>query len=302
MSASDKVQPQRAYRARSAIFIAVHLTPLMLIWAGFSWWGIALCVISYYVRMFGVTAGYHRFFAHRSYKTSRPFQFFLAFLAQTSAQKGALWWAAHHRHHHAASDQPDDVHSPEQSGFFYAHVGWVLARDTEATEWSRIRDLAKYPELVWLNRYHLVPPLVYAAAMYLLFGLEGLVWGFFISTILLWHGTFLVNSVVHVLGRRVYPTTDSSRNNWWVALLTMGEGWHNNHHFYQRATAQGWRWYEVDMTYYLLKGLSWLGLVSGVSRPPRHIVAQRLSRAAALAATPLAADASGHEAVAGAAD
>jgi len=270
------MRPESSYSFRSTAFVLMHLTPLLVIWAGFSWWGLALCLGSYFLRMFGVTAGYHRYFSHRTFKTGRVMQFALAWLAQSSLQKGVLWWAAHHRHHHRASDRPDDVHSPGQSGFWYSHIGWVLDRETEETDLSRIKDLARYPELRWLNRHHAVPGIVYAAAMFLLFGFHGLVWGFFISTVLLWHGTFTVNSLTHMFGRRVYPTEDDSRNNWLVALITLGEGWHNNHHFYQRSTAQGWRWYEIDLTFWGLKMLSWLRLVSKPTRPPRHITEMRI--------------------------
>src|SRR5262249_24912246 len=184
-----------------------------------------------YVRMFGITGGYHRYFSHRTFRTSRLFQFLLAFLAQTSAQKGAIWWASHHRLHHKKSDQPGDVHSVTLDGFFWAHVGWILSREHEETDTSRVQDLARYPELVWLNRYHLVPPTVLGVAMYLAGGWPALMWGFFVSTVLLWHGTFTINSLAHVFGKRRYATTDDSRNNRLLAPLTLGRGGaHNPHH------------------------------------------------------------------------
>ena len=254
-----------------------HFTPLLLLWAGFSWWGVALCAASYALRMFGVTAGYHRLFSHRSFKTGRVMQFLFAFLAQTSLQQGVLWWASHHRHHHWHSDKPTDVHSPVQHGFLYAHIGWIFADAWQTTDEERVRDLAKYPELRWLDRYHMVPGILYALALYLAFGFHGLVWGFFVSTVLLWHGTFTINSLSHVFGRRVYPTTDTSKNNWLLAVVTLGEGWHNNHHHFQRSCAQGWRWYELDITYLTLKVLSWFRLVSNVTKPPQHVIEKTIS-------------------------
>ncbi|TVR03772.1 MAG: acyl-CoA desaturase [Deltaproteobacteria bacterium] len=272
MSAATDIDRSPHLTAKSALFILAHFSPLLLIWIGFSWQGVALCIGSYALRMFGVTAGYHRYFSHRSYKAGRVMQFLLAFLAQTSAQKGVLWWASHHRHHHWHSDKPTDVHSPKQHGFWWSHVGWVLSGAWDETDRERVRDLTKYPELVWLDRHHLLPPLLYAAALFAIWGWAGIVWGFLISTVLLWHGTFTINSLSHVFGRRVYDTTDTSRNNWLLAIITLGEGWHNNHHFFQRSTAQGFRWYEFDATYLTLKVMSWLRLVSDVTRPPRHVI------------------------------
>jgi stearoyl-CoA desaturase (delta-9 desaturase) len=246
---------------------------------GWSWSGLALALASYYVRMFGVSAGYHRYLSHRSFKTSRAFQFVLAVLATTSAQKGPLWWAAHHRAHHKHSDMPEDVHSAKLRGFWWAHVGWILVRRYVPTEMDRVKDLAKYPELRWLNRWHLLPPVAFAVGLYLTLGLWGLLWGFFVSTTLLWHGTFTVNSVSHLFGKRRYATTDESRNSFLMALfVTCGEGWHNNHHYYQRSERQGFYWWEVDTTHYALKVMSWLGLVWDLHEPPKHVRDAREAR------------------------
>jgi stearoyl-CoA desaturase (delta-9 desaturase) len=251
-------------------FLAVHLAALGVCLVGFSWKGVALCVGSYYIRMFAITAGFHRYFSHRTYGLSRAPQLALAFLGQTAAQKGVLWWAANHRHHHKYSDRPEDIHSPVQRGFWWSHMGWILARDHADADPTRVPDLAKYPELVWLDRHQYLPTAVYAVALYLAFGWTGLFYGYFLSTALLWHGTFSINSVMHVFGRRVFATTDDSRNSFLFALVTMGEGWHNNHHWAPGSAAQGFRWWEVDASYYLL----WLGekagLVRGLHRPPEH--------------------------------
>jgi stearoyl-CoA desaturase (delta-9 desaturase) len=238
---------------------------------GWSWTGLALALGLYAVRMFGLTAGYHRYLSHRSYKTSRVMQFLLALLGTTAAQKGPLWWAAHHRRHHKYSDMPEDVHSVAQRGFWWAHVGWILVDRYQSTDVERVRDLARFPELRWLNRYHLLPPIAMAVGLYAAWGAWGLVWGFLVSSTLLWHGTFCVNSLAHLIGRRRYQTTDRSRNSFLIALFTLGEGWHNNHHYYQRSERQGFFWWELDITHYVLTGMSWLGLVWDLHAPPRHV-------------------------------
>lgn len=259
---------------KSLPFWAVHLACLTAFFVEFRWSYVVLCLVLYVSRMFFVTAGYHRYFSHRSFKTSRVFQFLLAFAAMTSAQKGVLWWAAHHRHHHRYADTEDDLHSPGLRGFWWSHVGWILSNRYNHTEIEQIRDFYKYPELRWLNRYFLVPPVALAISLFLLGGWGWLVWGFFVSTVLLWHGSFLVNSLSHVFGRRRFPTTDDSRNSFLIALLTMGEGWHNNHHHYMASARQGFLWWEIDVTYYLLKLLSWFGIVWDLRQPPEHILAE----------------------------
>lgn len=254
-------------------FLLVHLACLAAFWTGVPRGALVTCVALYVVRMFGVTAGYHRYFSHRSFKTSRVFQFLLAFLAQSSAQRGALWWAATHRHHHRHSDTEDDVHSPRHRGFWYAHVGWVFApRAPEETYRDEVPDLARFPELVWLDRHRYLPAAVLAAGCLAFGGWAGLVVGFFWSTTLLYHGTFMINSLAHVHGRQRYVTGDDSRNNWWLAVLTLGEGWHNNHHAYQRSTRQGFRWYEFDPTFYALTALSWVRVVWELGEPPADVV------------------------------
>ncbi|HEV2351406.1 MAG TPA: fatty acid desaturase [Terriglobia bacterium] len=253
-------------------FIGVHVACLAAFFIGFRWSYVALAVALYYARMFFVTAGYHRYFSHRSFKTSRAFQFILAFLAMTSSQKGVLWWAAHHRNHHRLSDTPEDLHSPSQQGFWWAHLGWILSNKNDETQVEMIRDYYKYPELRWLNKHFLVPPVVLAVALYLVGGWGWLVWGFFISTVMLWHGSFCVNSLAHVFGQRRYITTDTSRNSLLISLITMGEGWHNNHHHYMASVRQGFYWWELDGTYYLLKVLSWFGIVWDLRYPSQAIL------------------------------
>lgn len=253
-------------------FILISLMIFIPIFTGFSWEMLALCVGSYYLRMFGITAGYHRYFAHRTYKTSRIFQFLLAFLAQTSGQKGTLWWAWHHRHHHKYSDTVYDAHSPVKHGFFWSHMGWIMSADFVEPELEKVKDLSRYPELVFLHKNDYLPPVAYALAITLVWGWEGLLWGFFISTALLYHGTFTINSLSHVFGSQRYVTGDESRNNLFLALLTMGEGWHNNHHYYQASVRQGFYWWEVDMSYLILKALSWVGLVWDLKVPSQRVL------------------------------
>jgi stearoyl-CoA desaturase (delta-9 desaturase) len=249
-------------------FWLVHLGAVIgVALVGWSWSGLALAIGLYYLRMFFVTGAYHRYFSHKSYKTSRGFQLFLAFMAQTSSQKGVLWWAAHHRWHHRFSDQPEDVHSYSRDGFWWSHVGWILAARYEDTDESRVSDLARYPELRWLNRYWYLPVVVYGVTCFLVGGWSGLVWGYLVSTVLLWHGTFTINSLSHRFGNRRYATTDDSKNNWLLALITMGEGWHNNHHYRQTSARNGFFWWEIDMTYYGLRLLALLGLVWDLRQP-----------------------------------
>ncbi len=253
-------------------FFAVHAACVAAFFTGFRWTYILLALVLYYVGMFFVTAGYHRYFSHRSFKTSRVFQFVLAFMAMTSAQKGVLWWAAHHRHHHRFSDEEEDLHSPLRFGFWWSHIGWILSEKYNETRTELISDFAKYRELRWLNKYHLVPPLVLAVVLFVIGGWGALVWGFFIRTVMLWHGSFTINSLSHVFGRRRYPTSDTSKNNWFLALLTLGEGWHNNHHRYMASARQGFFWWEIDGTYYVLKVLSWFGIVWDLRQPPAEIL------------------------------
>src|ERR1700730_2300426 len=273
-------------------FVLVHLACLAAIWTGITWQSAAICAALYWLRIFFIGAGYHRYFSHRAFSTSRAFQLILAVGAQSTAQKSVLWWATQHRHHHLHSDTERDLHSPRQKGFLYSHVGWIFARRQNSFDLNKIADFAKFPELMWLNRFELVPAVVLAVICYLLAGWPGLVVGFFWSTVLVFHGTFCINSLAHVHGRKRYVTGDDSRNNWLLALFTMGEGWHNNHHACESSVRQGFRWWEIDPTFYVLKALSGLGLVWDLKMPPKTVLhnEQRLgSRVIDRAAAQLAA-------------
>jgi stearoyl-CoA desaturase (delta-9 desaturase) len=275
-------------------FILLHLGCLGVIWVGWSPFALAVAVGLYALRMFAITAFYHRYFSHRSYRTSRVFQFLFALLGASAAQRGPLWWAAHHRLHHSRSDEPEDVHSPKQHGFLWSHVGWLTSRENFATRKEVISDLTPYPELDFLDRFDTLVPVSLAAGLLGLgawlggvapeLGTSGpqlLVWGFFISTTVLLHATLSVNSLAHVFGRRVHETRDDSRNSLLLALVTFGEGWHNNHHHYPGSARQGFRWWEVDLTWYGLLALSWIGVVSDLKPVPKRVIGHGPGRRAA---------------------
>ena len=257
--------------SKSLPFLGVHLACLAAFWTGVSWKAVALCFSMYVIRMFGITGAYHRYFSHRTYKTRRWFQFVLAWIGCSAMQKGPLWWAAHHRHHHQHSDQPDDVHSPQQRGFWWAHMGWVLSDRYNPTDFNAVKDLAKYPELRWLNHWSAVPGIVVAAGCLLAMGARGLVWGFFVSSVMVYHATFTINSLCHVFGRVRYKTPDTSRNSMILALITLGEGWHNNHHYYATSERTGFYWWEIDLSYYVLCVFRFFGLVWDLKQPSPRV-------------------------------
>jgi stearoyl-CoA desaturase (Delta-9 desaturase) len=252
-------------------FVLAHTACIAAFWTGITSESVAICVVLYWLRIFAIGAGYHRYFSHRAYRTSRAFQFVLAVLSQSTAQKSVLWWAANHRHHHLHSDTEEDVHSPRHKGFFYSHVGWIFARRHDATDLVKVADLARYPELMWLHRLELAPAVLLALFCFMIGSWAGLVVGFFWSTAFVYHATFCINSLAHAHGRRRYVTGDDSRNNWLLALFTMGEGWHNNHHAYQSSARQGFRWWEIDATFYVLRALSCVGLVWEIKTPPKPV-------------------------------
>jgi len=255
----------------SAPFFGFHALAVAALIIGVDTAALLLCGVLYFVRMFFITAGYHRYFSHRSFKTGRTMQFLLALGGTTAVQKGPLWWAAYHRKHHLYADTDRDIHSP-QRGFWWSHAGWILCDKYKKVDYKDIRDLAKYPELRFLDRQHWIGPTALLIACALADGYRGVLTGFFLSTVLLWHGTFAVNSIAHLFGRRRYETSDTSRNSLVVALITNGEGWHNNHHHYPTSARQGFFWWEIDLSYYLLYGLSTVGLVHDVRTPPQRIL------------------------------
>jgi len=279
-----KARPKELELDRVLPFLVLHLACLGVIWVGWSPAAVIMAAAFYAIRMFAVTAFYHRYFSHRTFKTTRFMQFCFALLAASCAQRGPLWWASHHRHHHLASDEPEDLHSVRQRGFWWAHMGWIMCTANMPTHYERIRDFAKFPELMFLNRFDWLPPILLGVGM-LLFGNalahywpelgtsgpQMLVWGFFISTVLLFHGTCTINSLSHVYGKKRFNTTDDSKNNFFLALVTFGEGWHNNHHRYPGSVRQGFYWWEVDMTYYILRAMAAVGLIYDLHPVPQSI-------------------------------
>ncbi len=281
---SIRAHPDGINLVRCIPFVILHIGCLGVIWTGGSWFAAGAAAALYFIRMFAVTGIYHRYFSHKSYSTSRFGQFLLAVFGATCVQRGALWWAYHHRHHHQHSDEPEDVHSPHVHGFWWSHIGWITSRRNFPTDYSKIRDLAKFPELVFLNRFDVLVPALFALGLFLsgrfleqtapslhTSGAQLLVWGFFISTTALFHGTSCINSLAHLMGNRRFETEDDSRNSFILSLITLGEGWHNNHHRYMSATRQGFYWWEIDITYYLLKTVSWTGFIWDLKGVPSSI-------------------------------
>lgn len=249
------------------LLLGMHLAVLTVFVVPFSWQIVAFALGSYLLRMFAITGGYHRYFSHRSFKTSRAFQLVLAVLGTASMQNGPLWWASWHRRHHKHADTVLDPHSPAHVGLWRSHLGWVLEEESERIDFTNIKDLTRYPELRFLNRHKWIPIVGYAVACVAIAGWAGLVWGFVVSTIACFHATLLINSLAHIHGTRRYETGDSSRNNALLAIITLGEGWHNNHHHFMSSARQGFFWWEVDVTYYVLRLLSVFGLVWDIRVP-----------------------------------
>jgi stearoyl-CoA desaturase (delta-9 desaturase) len=288
-SVSDKAQiaPHRIDWLRASPFLGMHVACIAVFWVGVSRTAIVVAVALYVLRMFAITGFYHRYFAHRTFRTSRAVQFTFACIGASCVQRGPLWWAAHHRNHHQHADTHSDPHSPRVHGFLWSHAGWFLTPQGFRTDWKRIPDLARFPELRWLDRFDVLVPVALAVVLYVTgrllahyapgLGVSGgqlLVWGFFVSTILLFHVTVTINSLAHGFGTRRFATGDDSRNNPWLALLTFGEGWHNNHHFFPGSARQGFRWWEIDLTYYLLRLMAAVGLVHGLKPVPARVMLQ----------------------------
>lgn len=267
-------------------FIILHAACLGVIWVGVSAVAVYTAIGLYLFRMFVITGFYHRYFSHKTFKTSRVTQFIFAVLGCTAVQRGPLWWAAHHRCHHQYSDTENDIHSPRH-GFLWSHMGWFTCEAGYPTKFDRIKDLAKYPELRFINRYDNLIPVIFASSLFFIgqylqthspelntSGPQMLIWGFFISTVFLFHGTVTINSLSHKWGSQRFQTNDDSRNNWLLALITLGEGWHNNHHRWPQSVRQGFYWWEIDITYYVLKILSWLNIIWDLKPVPKSIKSQ----------------------------
>lgn len=275
---------------RVSPFLLLHVSCVLVFWVGVSWIAIAVAVFLYSFRILSIGAFYHRYFSHRCFKTNRFWQFLFAVAGASALQRGPLWWVAHHRHHHAHTDKPDDPHSPIQNHFLWSHMGWFMSKKHYNYDENRVRDLAKFPELRFINQFDVLIPVLLGLSCFLLGhylyayhpnlhtnGFQLLVWGGLISTICVFHATVSINSVGHKFGRRRYATNDHSRNNWFLAILTFGEGWHNNHHHHPVSAAQGFFWWEVDLTYYFILLLEKLRIVKDVKKVPQHVLHVNLS-------------------------
>jgi stearoyl-CoA desaturase (delta-9 desaturase) len=285
--------PGRIEWFRILPFVLLHLACFLVFVVGWSWIAVATAIVAYFARVFGLTGFYHRYFSHRAFKTSRIVQFLGALLGSSAGQGGPIWWAAHHRHHHVTSDQPEDIHSPVQQGFIWSHMLWFMTREAYGTNYRVVKDWVKFPELRFLERFDSLAPALLALTLFAFGetvgrvwpgtgtnGLQLVVWGGIISSVMLYHATFGINSLAHTFGSRRYETNDDSRNNLWLALVTFGEGWHNNHHFFPSSARQGFRWWEIDITYYLLVLLSWLGLVWDLKPVPDRVLDATLNSSA----------------------
>ena len=273
------IQKHYYSKKTSFYFILIHCLFILSFFVSDISLGNIISLVGYYfIGMLFIIVGYHRYFSHKTFQTSRWFQFILAFMAQTSAQKGVVWWASHHRKHHQYSDTENDVHSAKLEGFFYSHIGWILDKKNHTTLLGRIKDLSKYPELMWLNKYDVFPAacvgVFFFIIGYLIGGfssaLSSLLFSFFGGLVFLWHGTFTINSLSHIFGNKRYKTKDYSRNNWLLAIITLGEGWHNNHHHFMHSARQGFFWYEIDIGYYFIKFLSILRIIKNIRPVPKH--------------------------------
>lgn len=275
-------EPQQKTHLRNWLpYLILHAGCLGIIWVGWSWTAVFVAAALYVIRMFAVTAFYHRYFSHRAYRTSRAAQFVFAVWGNAAVQRGPIWWASHHRQHHAHSDSEKDFHSPHAQGLLWSHIGWLTAEDNLAINPKFVPDWLKYPELRFLDRFDTFVPIMLATACFMFGALletfapqlgttgpQMLVWGFFVSTTFLFHGTCCINSMAHLMGRRRFKTKDKSRNSLILALITLGEGWHNNHHHCPFSARQGFYWWEIDISYYGLQIFRKLGIIWQVKAPP----------------------------------
>ncbi len=264
--------------------LAVHFALVAIPFVEFTLWsGLLMLAVSRFIGL-GVTAGFHRCLTHHSFKTSRWFRLLLIVAGCAALQKGPLWWVAQHRLHHKHSDTADDPHSPVIKNFFHAHLGWLFTGDPTIPDPHGIRDLTKYPELVWLERLWVVPGVLVACACYALLGWSGVVYGYCLTAVLVLNVTFAVNSVAHLFGRRRFETNDGSRNNAALGILALGEGWHNNHHRVPNSARHGFAWYEFDETYLFIRVLARLGLVWNVKLPSTKVRAGKAGEPAHVSA------------------
>ena len=249
------------------VLILLHIGAVAALFV-FSWRVFAAAVFLYWMTVaLGISMGYHRLHTHRSYQIPRFLEYFFAVCGALTLEGGPIFWVATHRLHHQKSDQPGDPHSP-RDGAWWSHVGWILLGETNHNNTRVLSkyapDLAKYKFYVWLNNYHWVPLTVLGVLLYAIGGLPLFLWGGCLRVVVGLHSTWLVNSATHMWGRRRFETRDDSRNSWWVALLTFGEGWHNNHHAHPTSARHGLAWYELDHSWILISVLKFFGIAKSV--------------------------------------
>lgn len=248
----------------------LHVGALFAPWT-FSWSGFwVFFVLQFVTGLFGITLCYHRLLAHRSFHVPKWLEYVLTFCGCLALQGGPIKWVATHRVHHAFSDRPQDPHSPTR-GFWWAHILWLFAYDEaldSGTQCHRYApELSRDPVHRFFDRTNSAYNLILGAILYGLGGLSWLVWGLCVRTVFVYHVTWLVNSAAHLWGYQTFKTNEGSTNNWWVALLSYGEGWHNNHHAYLHSAAHGLRWWELDLTYLVIRVLGWARLANRIRLP-----------------------------------
>jgi stearoyl-CoA desaturase (Delta-9 desaturase) len=258
---------QKINWVNSIVFAVFHIGAIAALFM-FSWRAFFVALFLYWFTTgLGISMGYHRLHTHRSYQVPRLLEYFFAVCGTLTLEGGPIFWVATHRIHHQKSDQPGDPHSPRDGGW-WAHIGWLLVGESKHNNTPLMSkyapDLAKHPFYVWLNNWHWVPLVLLGVLLYAIGGLPFLLWGVFLRVVFGLHATWLVNSATHMWGSRRFETRDDSRNCWWVALLTSGEGWHNNHHAHPTSARHGLAWYEFDLSWIQIKILKFFGIAKRI--------------------------------------
>ncbi len=263
----------------SAFIIAMHTIALVAGPFTFSWPALAVCIFLHWVSGgLGITLGYHRLLTHRSFKTPKFMEYFLTLMAQLACQGGPISWITTHRLHHTYSDQPLDPHSP-RAGFFWSHMGWCMVKNANIAnpevQQKVSPDLIRDKGMIFIEKTHILWTVLLAAGLYAWGGWSFVVWGIAVRLVAVYHCTWFVNSAAHIWGYQTYKSNDDSTNLWWVALLTYGEGWHNNHHAFQYSARHGLKWWEFDSTYLMIQVMEKLGLATAVKIPPARLLQEK---------------------------
>lgn len=267
-------KPTRAPLDWVAVFFfgTIHVLALLAPWF-FSWSAVAVTLFLHWLfGSIGICLGYHRLLSHRSLQVPRWLEYAIAIIGALALQGGPIFWVAGHRLHHAHTEDIDQDPYSAKRGFWWSHMLWIFYPKPEFFDYEKYQKFA--PDLVrqgfyrWLNRYFLFLQIPLAIILYLIGGWSWVIYGMLVRVVLLWHSTWMINSVTHMWGYRTFDVPDNSRNLWWAAIFTYGEGWHNNHHAYPQVAKAGWRWWEVDVTWWSIWVLKSLGLVQKVNLPP----------------------------------